>query len=102
MENDQKDFMKNRPVVSNANQAKDVYGPMKKSSISLISLLLSAVLLACIVYNFIMGQNVWGWIFTAVFSSLLLSIFVSAREAKNNKPVEKTDHPDAIFKEHEE
>ena len=102
MENNQKDFMKNRPVAVEANKYKDVYGPMKSSNVSIITILLSVVLSACLIYNFATGKTTWGWIFTVLLSVLLLSSYVSAKVNKQNAPIEKHDHPDAIFKDHEE
>ena len=102
MENNQNDFMKNRPVAEQANKSKDVYGSMKSSSVSFITVLLAIVLTVCLVYNFATGKTTWGWIFTVLLSVLLLSTYVSAKINKQNAPIEKIDHPDAIFKDHEE
>ncbi len=102
MENNERDFMKNRPVVANANQAKDVYGPMKKGSINLVTILLVVVLAVCMIINFISGRIMWGVIFAFLLSVLLLSQYVSNKSAKANSIPEKTEHPDAIFKDHEE
>ncbi len=102
MENNERDFMKNRPVASSANQAKDVYGPMKKSSMNLITIILAVILGICTVSNFISGRTTWGWIFCVLLAILLLSQYVSAKSAKANSKPEKREHPDAIFKDHEE
>ena len=102
MENNERDFMKNRPVAANANQAKDVYGPMKKTSVSLITVILTVVLGVFAVTNFISGRILSGSMFTVLVLILLVSVYVSAKSTKvNSKPV-KQDHPDAIFKDHEE
>ena len=102
MENNERDFMKNRPVVANANQAKDVYGPMKKGSFNLITFLLTIVLLFCTISNFVSGRTTWGFIFTFLLSVLLISQYVSHKSAKANSKPEKKEHPDAIFNDHED
>lgn len=102
MENNERDFMKNRPVAASANQAKDVYGPMKKTSVNIITVLLSVVLLLCIVSNFINGRILWGCIFIFLLLLLLLSRFVAYKSEKASTKPEVKDHPDAIFKDHEE
>lgn len=102
MENNERDFMKNRPVVANANQAKDVYGPMKKGSVNLITLLLTLVLLVCMISNFVTGKITWGCIFAFLLVVLLFSQYVSNKSTKANSKPESQEHPDAIFKDHEE
>ncbi|MBQ8057631.1 MAG: hypothetical protein IJ275_04780 [Ruminococcus sp.] len=102
MENNERDFMKNRPVAANANQAKDVYGSMKKGSVNLITLLLTIVLLVCTISNFVSGRIMWGIIFTFLLIVLLLSQYVSHKSSKVNSKPDKCEHPDAIFKDHEE
>lgn len=102
MENNERDFMKNRPVASNANQAKDVYGPMKKTSISLITVILTVILSICAVTNFASGRILTGSMFAVLVAILFFSVYVSAKSTKANSKPEKTDHPDAIFKDHED
>ncbi len=103
MENNEKDFMKNRPVVSGANQAKDVYGPMKKSSINIISVLLAVIMLVCAVACFVNGRALSGFLFLIILATLIMSIFVAKKSEKaNSKPEKTSDHKDAIFKDHEE
>ncbi len=103
MENNEKDFMKNRPVASSANQAKDVYGPMKKSNISIISALLAIVMIVCAVACFINGRVLSGVLFLVILAILIMSIFVAKNSDKvNSRPDEISEHKDAIFKEHEE
>ena len=101
MENNERDFMKNRPGAENANQAKDVYGPMKKTSVNIITILLSIVLLLCLVSNFVNGRILWGCIFVLLLLLLLLSRFVAYKSDKANSKPEVKEHPDAIFKDHE-
>lgn len=102
MENNDKDFLKNRPVVSNLNQAKDVYGPMKKGGVALITLVLSLVLLGCSIYDFVCGRYIWGSIFATVFLALFVSVLVSSVNTPKDMSVENKEHPDAIFKDYEE
>lgn len=103
MENNQKDFMKNRPVVSGANQAKDVYGTMKKSSISILTVLLSVILIVCAVACFVRARVLSGILFLVLLAILIMSTVVAKKsERANNAPTEKTYHEDTIFKDHEE
>ncbi len=102
MENNQRDFMKNRPVASSANQAKDVYGTMKKSSISILTVLLSIIMIVCAVACFVRGRVLSGVLFLVLFAILVMSSVVAKRSDKANEKPPHTDHPDAIFKEHEE
>lgn len=103
MENNEKDFMKNRPVVASANQAKDVYGPMKKSSINILSVLLSIIMIVCAVACFVNGRILSGILFLVILAILIMSIVVAKKSEKaNSKPENISEHKDAIFKEHEE
>ena len=102
MENNERDFMKNRPVVANANQAKDVYGPMKKTSVTLITVILTVILGICSVTNFISGRIISGAMFAVLVVILFISVYVSAKSTKANSKPERIEHPDAIFKDHEE
>lgn len=102
MENNEKDFMKNRPVASSANQAKDVYGPMKQSNISIITVILTIILTVCVVMCFVKGRILSGVLFLVLIAVLILSSVVSARSRKANSKPEACDHPDAIFKDHED
>ncbi len=102
MENNEKDFMKNRPVVSSANQAKDVYGPMKKTSITIITVILTVILGVFSVVNFVSGRILTGSMFAVLVAILFISVYVSAKSTKANSKPEKMEHPDAIFKDHED
>ncbi len=103
MENNEKDFMKNRPVASSANQAKDVYGPMKKSSISILTVLLAVIMIVCAVACFMNGRILSGVLFLILFAILIMSTIVAKRSDKaNSKPEKLDENPDAIFKDHEE
>ncbi len=103
MENNERDFMKNRPVAGNANQVKDVYGPMKKSSISILTVLLSVIMIICAVACFTNGRFLSGALFLILFAILVLSTIVAKRSDRaNSKPENSKANPDAIFKDHEE
>ncbi len=102
MENNEKDFMKNRPVASSANQAKDVYGPMKKTSITIITVILTVILGIFSVVNFVSGRILTGSMFAVLVVILFISVYVSAKSTKANSKPEKMEHPDAIFKDHED
>lgn len=102
MENNDRDFLKNHPQVASANQAKDVYGPMKKGGVNMISIILIVILAVCMISNFISGRITWGCIFAVLLAILLFSQYVSAKSAKASAKPEKIEHPDAIFKDHEE
>lgn len=102
MENNDRDFLRNHPQVANANQVKDVYGPMKKGGVNMITIILIVILAVCMIMNFVSGRITWGCIFTVLLLVLLLSQYVSAKSAKASAKPEKKEHPDAIFKDHEE
>lgn len=103
MENNERDFMKNRPVAGNANQAKDVYGPMKKTSISILTVLLSVVMIICAVACFMNSRFLSGALFLILFAILVLSTVVAKRsDIANSKPENNKANPDAIFKDHED
>ncbi|MBR2715376.1 MAG: hypothetical protein IKB73_04115 [Ruminococcus sp.] len=94
--------MKNRPVAASANQAKDVYGPMKKTSVSFITVILAVVLCVCSVVNFCAGRLLTGCMFAVLVAILIFSVYVSAKSTKASSKPEKSEHPDAIFKDHED
>lgn len=102
MENNDKDFMKNRPVAASVNQAKDVYGPMKKSSISILTVLLSVIMIVCAVACFVKGRILSGILFLVLLAILIMSAVVAKRSEKSNSKPEKAEHSDAIFKDHED
>lgn len=101
MENNQTDFMKNRPVAAGANQYKDVYGSQKSSTRTTISAVLAAINVILIVIAFITGNNLMKIIFIPLFIILLISFLVGRRADKQNTPVEPQDNPEALFKDHE-
>ena len=101
MENNEKDFLKNRPSMEKLNQSKDVYGSMKNTGVSVIMVLLSLVLLVCAIYDFCGGRYIWGSIFATVFVALLVSSIIKIMN-EQDIIIEKSDNTDAIFKDHEE
>ena len=48
------------------------------------------------------GNNLMMLIFIPLFAVLLISFFVAKRADRQNAPVEPQDHPDAIFKDHDD
>ncbi|MBQ6413329.1 MAG: hypothetical protein IJI19_07620 [Ruminococcus sp.] len=102
MENNQTDFMKNRPVAAQANQFKDVYGTQKKSTFTTLSAVLSVIVFVLMMVAIFTGNNLMMLIFIPLFVILLISFFVAKRADRQNAPVEPQDHPDAIFKDHDD
>lgn len=101
MENDQRDFMKNRPVAAQANQYKDVYGSQKTSTHTTISAVLTVIDFIILVIALITGNNLLTVMFAPLFIVLLVSFFVAKHADKQNKPIEPQDNPEAIFKDHD-
>ena len=101
MENNQTDFMKNRPVAAYANQTKDVYGSQKKSTRTTITAVLIVVMIVFIILALIYSNWFIFWIFTPVLVGLIIALFIGRRADKYNMPVEPHDSPEAIFKEHD-
>lgn len=102
MENNQKDFMKNRPVASFANQTKDVFGSQQKSTRTTVTAVLILLMTVLTIIFAVNGSWIVVGIFTAVLIGLLLSLAVGRRADRANSPVEPQDTPGAIFKEHDE
>lgn len=103
MENNSKDFMKNRPVVSSANQYKDVYGSASKGYFNFVTVLLAVIIGICSILSFVKNNALFGSLFLFVFIVLIISIVVAYISNKNNKPPIKksTDDTEAIFKDHD-
>lgn len=101
MENNQRDFMKNRPVASGANQFKDVYGSQRKSTRTTVSAVLTILMLILTVLALVYGSYLLLTFFAPVLVALIISFFVGWRADRYNTPVKPEDHPDAIFKEHD-
>ena len=101
MENNNKDFMKNRPVAAQANQYQDVYGSQSKSTFTTISAVLTVVMFVLTLISWIVGNEILKAVFTPVFVVLVISFFVARHADKQNRPVEPKDHPEAIFKDHD-
>lgn len=101
MENNQTDFMKNRPVAAQANQYKDVYGSQKSSTRTTVSAVLSVLTFILMLIAIFTGNNLMMIIFIPLFVLLVISFFVARHADKQNTPVEPTEHPEALFKDHE-
>lgn len=102
MENNQRDFMKNRPLVDKANQYKDVYGSQKKSTRTTVTALLLVLMTVLVIVAWIYGNYLWMGFFSPVLIGLIIALFIGKRADKYNMPVKPEDSPEAIFKEHEE
>ncbi len=102
MENNQTDFMKNRPVAASANQIKDVYGSQQKSTRTTITAVLTVLLIILMIFALVKGSWLFFGIFAVTLIGLIISLFVGRRADRYNMPVEPHDSPDALFKEHEE
>ena len=102
MENNQTDFMKNRPVAAYANQTKDVYGSQKKSTRTTITVILIVLMVFFIILSLVNTNWFTFWIFTPVLVGLIIALIVGRRADRYNMPVEPHDSPEALFKEHDE
>lgn len=102
MENNQTDFMKNRPVAAPANQIKDVFGSQKKSTFTTVSAVLSVIMFVLMLISIIVGNKMLMIIFIPVFILLMISFLIGRRADRQNTPVEPVDHPEALFKDYEE
>ena len=101
MENNEHDFMKNRPVAASANQIKDVYGSQKTSTRVTVTVVLAVIDLIV----FIIGLITGNWFLTVIFGPLLilfvLALIIGIRANRQDTPPEYNDTSDAIFKDHE-
>ena len=75
MENNQKDFMKNRPAAAQANQYKDVYGSQKSSTRTAVSAALAVVTFILSAISVVTGNNLMMIIFIPLFVILMISLF---------------------------
>ena len=101
MENNQKDFMKNRPVAAQANQYKDVYGSQKSSTRTTVSAVLTVIDFIILTVALVTRNNLMIVMFAPLFIILLISFFVAKHADKQNRPIEPQDNPEAIFKDHD-
>lgn len=104
MENNQTDFMKNRPVAAAANQFKDVYGSQKKSTFTTISAVLSVVSFVLMVISIVVGNRLMMVIFIPLFVLLVISFFVGKHADKQNTPVKPQNdqnNKEALFQDHD-
>ncbi|MBQ3266118.1 MAG: hypothetical protein IJH07_10120 [Ruminococcus sp.] len=101
MENNQTDFMKNRPVAAQANQFKDVYGSQKGSTRTTVSAVLGVIVFILMMIAIFTGNNLMMLIFIPLFIILVISFFVARRADRQNMPVEPQDNEEALFKDHD-
>ena len=102
MENNQTDFMKNRPVAAAANQIKDVYGSQKKSTFTTVSAVLSVIVFVLMMIAIFTGNRLMMVIFIPLFVILFISFFVGRRADKQNTPPKiKDNNEEALFQDHE-
>lgn len=101
MENNQTDFMKNRPVAAPMNQVKDVYGSQKKSTRTTLTAFLAAVDLIILVISLITGNYMVTIIFAPLLPLLLIAVIIGRRADRQNTPPQPSHHPEALFQEHE-
>lgn len=101
MENNQTDFMKNRPVAASANQIKDVYGSQKKSTFTTVSAVLSVISFVMMIISIAFGNRLMMVIFIPLFVLLIISFFVGRHADKQNSPVKPQENKEALFKDHD-
>ena len=102
MENNQTDFMKNRPVAASANQIKDVYGSQKSSTRTTVSAILGVIVFILMVISIIMGNNLMMIIFIPLFVIFVISFFVARHADRQNMPAKpQDDNKEALFKDHD-
>lgn len=101
MENNQTDFMKNRPVAAFANQTKDVFGSQKKSTFTTVSAVLSVISFILMMISIFVGNTMLMIVFIPLFILLMISFFVGRHADKQNTPVQSQDNEEALFKDHD-
>lgn len=102
MENNQTDFMKNRPVAAAANQIKDVYGSQKKSTRTTVSAVLSVLVFVLMVIAIATGNRFMMVVFIPLFILLMISFLIGRHADRQNSPPQPQENSEALFKEHEE
>lgn len=101
MENNNKDFMKNRPVVAAANQIQDVYGSQKTSTRTTVSAVLAVIVFILMMIGIFTANTFIMVVFIPLFVILLISFLVAKHADKQNRPVEPRENQEAIFKDHD-
>ena len=101
MENNNRDFMKNRPPAAFANQAKDVFGSQHRSTRTAVTALLILLMIVLIIVSIVNANWYTLGIFSFVLLALIVSLIIGRRADRYNMPVQPKDEPDAIFKEHD-
>ena len=101
MENNNTDFMKNRPVAAYANQTKDVFGSQHSSTRTTVTVVLMLLMIVFIIMSAVNAFWVGVGIFGAVLAGLIVALIIGRRADRYNMPVKSDDSPEAIFKEHD-
>lgn len=101
MENNNKDFLKNRPGAERANQYQDVYGSQKSSTRTTVSAVLTVIVFILMMIAIFTHNNLMMVVFIPLFVILVISFFAARRADRQNKPVELQDNSEAIFKDHD-
>lgn len=101
MENNQTDFLKNRPGSEKANQYKDVYGSQKTSTRTTVSAVLGVIVFILMMISIFTANNLMMLIFIPLFVILVISFFVGRRADKQNTPPPVQEHPEALFKDYD-
>lgn len=101
MENNNTDFMKNRPVAAYANQTKDVFGSQQTSTRTTVTVVLMLLMLVLIIVSAVNAFWIGVGIFGTILVGLIISLIIGRRADRYNTPVKSEDSPEAIFKEHD-
>ncbi len=101
MENNHRDFMKNRPGAERANQFQDVYGSQKQSTFTTVSAVLTVIVFILMMISILTGNNLMKLIFIPLFVMLLISFIIGRRADKQNTPPPAQENPEALFKDHD-
>ena len=101
MENNNRDFMKNRPGVERANQYQDVYGSQTSSTRTTISAVLTVITFILMMISIFTGNNLMMIIFIPLFVILVISFFVARHADRQNTPVKPQESKEALFKDYD-
>ena len=101
MENNNKDFMKNRPVAASANQFQDVYGSQKTSTRTTVSAVLAVIVFILMMIGIFTGNTFIMVVFIPLFVILVISFFAARHADKQLRPIEPNDNKEALFKDYD-
>ena len=101
MENNNKDFMKNRPVAAAANQFQDVYGSQKTSTRTTVSAVLAVIVFILMMIGIFTANTFIMVVFIPLFVILLISFLVAKHADKQNSPIQPQENQAALFKDHD-